>query len=383
MAALRLHRGLLEAGVDSIFLTGEPGPDVRVLARMPVRRWFAKSVEREEAVRHFSANLERTRLAEQVRNYRADVVHLHWVGDGFAPVDALPEFGARVVWTHHDLWAATGGCHYADGCRRFLDRCGSCPALAEHRRGEGDMSRKVWNEKARRWANWFPVLVTPSQWLAGEVRASSLFRERDVKVVPYGLDLHAFRLLDRAAARQVLGLPADRFLVLFGAVAATTDPRKGFAQLCAALEELPESVRSGALAVIFGAAKVPRLPLEAVSLGRLGDDISLSLAYAAADVVVVPSLEDNLPNIVLEAMACGRAVVAFGAGGIPEAVEDGVTGLLVPTGDAKALSGALAEVAGDRGRRAEMELAARSRAEALYSLDRQAQDYRAIYAKLI
>lgn len=382
VAAMRLHRSLLAAGVDSSFLTGEPAPGVRALARMPARRLFSKPREKPLAVRHFSTNLDPLQIAQQVRNYRADIVHLHWIGDGFVSLDAMPDFGVPVVWTHHDLWAATGGCHYAGTCRGFEQQCGNCPALAAEARSENDASRIVWSEKRRLWKGWSPTSVAPSHWLADELKTSSLFRGRQVAVIPYGLDLSVYRPMRRAAAREVLGLPADKMLILFGAVASTTDPRKGYAQLREALTLLPSGLRERSAAVVFGSDTVTDLTVDAMALGTLNDDITLALAYAAADVVVVPSLEDNFPNIVLEAMACGRTVVAFGCGGIPEAIEQGVTGWTVPVGNAAALGAAITAVLDDAAGREKTERKARAKAEGSFAAQRQAADYLALYSKL-
>ena len=144
--------------------------------------------------------------------------------------------GKPVVWRLSDTWPFTGGCHYPGDCRRYEERCGRCPQLGS--RHDRDVTRQGWSARARAYADLDLTVAAPSRWIADCAGASSLFARRPIEVIPTGVDTGLFRPMDRAAARSTLGLPPDRDLILFDAPGATDDPRKGYAQLLAALRAL-------------------------------------------------------------------------------------------------------------------------------------------------
>lgn len=395
-AAHRLHRGLLALGVasrvrvmrkdsDDPTVHGPSGLAGRALAYarrrldgLPLRLHPG----REDAPFHL-AWMPGVGAA-RIGRLRPDVVNLHWLGGGFVRLGALARLGVPVVWTLHDMWAFTGGCHYSGGCVRHREACGACPRLGSGR--ERDLSRWTWRRKRAVYGRMDLTVVTPSRWMAGRAAGSSLLGGRRIEVIPNGLDTDRYRPVDRAAARRALGLPGDRLLVAFGAVGADSDRRKGYAELRRALARLGASpAGEGVDLVTFGgdpgrAEEDPGLPVH--RLGRLDGVRDLVRAYAAADVFVAPSLEDNLPNTVLEALACGTPVAAFAAGGIPDMVEPGVNGELAPVGDVEALARALAAILGDGDRRARMAAAARERAVRDHGAGRQARRYLRLYEEL-
>src|SRR5262249_8470788 len=156
------------------------------------------------------------RLQARAAALRADVLHLAWVADGFLRVETLPRLRAPLVWTLHDSWAFTGGCHVPYECLRYRERCGRCPALGS--RGERDLSRRVGERKERGWGPLDLTVVAPSRWLAEAARSSALFRGRRVEVIRNGLDLERFHPGDVSAARCTLGLPLDKRVLLFAGV---------------------------------------------------------------------------------------------------------------------------------------------------------------------
>ncbi|QDT15544.1 glycosyltransferase [Alienimonas californiensis] len=317
-----------------------------------------------------------------------DVLNLHWVVGMFDDAAFLPAAAARVplVWTLHDMQPFTGGCHYDRGCGRFVSPegrpgCGRCPQLAGD--AERDLSRRIWERRARAFAK-IPTdrltFVTPSRWLGAEVGRSSLCGRFPVEVIPYGLETDVFRPRNQAAARELLGVPPDAKTALFLAD-AVNNVRKGFSYLKGALERLRGLPNLCALTVGRG---VPDLPegLPHVSLGSVSDDRLLALAYSAADLFVIPSLADNLPNTVLEAMACGTPSVGFAVGGVPDMIRPGETGLLAPPEDVPALADTLAALLSDDALRTRLGANCRRVAEAEYPLARQAHDYQALFARV-
>jgi len=340
-AAHRLHLGLRQIDLDSQMLVRakeSDGPAIMGPASKPKKvisklRPFLDSLP----VRMYPARTGLVTpaiipdcLAQQVNRLNPDIVHVHWVGNGFMRLESLARLKQPLVWTLHDMWAFTGGCHYDQGCGRYRERCGLCPVLGS--RSSQDLARWIWNRKARIWPHLDVTIVTPSRWLSKCAAESSLLSGKRIETIPNGLDLRRYRPINKSLARRLLGLPEDKQLLLFGALASTSDPRKGFQHLQPALAELTRRGWSNKLELlVLGASRPsvpPNLSLPTHYLGRMADDISLVLTYSAADAFVAPSEQDNLPNTVLEAMACGTPCVAFDIGGISDLIESGTGGYL-------------------------------------------------------
>ncbi|MDA7925341.1 glycosyltransferase [bacterium] len=268
----------------------------------------------------------------------ADVVHLHWMSF-FADYDSffksIPD-SVPLVWTLHDMNAFTGGCHYSGGCERFSTGCGSCPQVEN--RQAGDVSDYSFRTKRRALAGKSIHVITPSQWLGDLAKQSDIWPVGTTfDTLHYGLDLDLFQSVSKQQARRELGVTGEKTLIAFGAEDITCQ-RKGVQHLLPALMHLEDKLNVECLMFGSGTLEVSDdLPL----IHQLGYVDSLerqSLIYSAADIVVVPSLEDNQPQVGLEALACGTPVVGFNAGGIPEYVRPGETGLLAEVGDSADLS---------------------------------------------
>ena len=262
-------------------------------------------------------------ITSRIAALNPDVVNLHWIGDGFVAAEALSEFNKPIVWTLHDMSAFTGGCYYSQECDRYTKSCGNCLILGHNK--SWDLSRWVWQRKAKAWQNLKLTVVTRSKWLADSAKSSSLLKNSDIRVIPNGLDTGPYKPCDRQTARNILNLPQDRQLVLFGALNSTSNKRKGFPFLQQALKQLSNYEKSQNWEVIVVGASQPKekldIDLKTRYLGTLSDDISLALIYAAADVFVAPSVQDNLPNTVMKALAFGTPCVAFQIGGMPDLIE--------------------------------------------------------------
>lgn len=314
----------------------------------------------------------------------ADIVATYWIGGAYIAPESLATINKPLVWRLSDIWPFSGGCHYPGTCEHFERQCGDCPQLRQP--GPEDMSRRLWLRKHYAWHALDLTIVTPSHWMAGLARRSTLFSGRRIEVIPTGVDLDCYRPGDRQAARARWKLPQDRLLVLFGAMSPTDDARKGYRELRQALDVVARSpIASEVLAVVFG-NETPLsedLPVPVVSLGRLQGDDALSAVYNCADVVVVPSLEDNLPNVALEAIACGAPVVAFDVCGMPDIVRNGWNGRLVKSGDPDGLGRAIVEMlqAGDSF--LTIRSNARNYAEENFSLTKQANSYLRLYEEVL
>jgi glycosyltransferase involved in cell wall biosynthesis len=400
-AAFRLHTGLGRIGVESSMLVEErktddprvkrvrtPGDLVsrlrRKVRRAAIARDGARYPNRPPSLDWFSD--DRTPHADQIVGQLppCDVVNLHWVAgfvdyEGFFP--AAAKLGVPLVWRLADMNAFTGGCHYDDGSGKFTGECGACHQLGST--NPNDLSRQIWQRKKRALAavpDGGLHLVGTSRWIAGEAKRSSLLGRFESTIIPNGLDVKDFAPRDRKFSRDFFDLPPDAKIVLFAADSAAT-VRKGFAYLAEALQGVRDVPGLLLVSVGGGDPKIEGVPHR--HLGRIRDDRVLSLAYSAADVYVIASLQESFGQTVTESMACGTPVVGFASGGIVDMVRPGVTGELAPTRDVAAMREAVKKVLSDPARRAEMGANCRRVVMEEYSLDVQARSYETLYRALV
>lgn len=314
----------------------------------------------------------------------ADLLHLHWVQGEMLSIEAIGRLRKPVVWTLHDCWAFSGSEHYpqdADDCRYQQEYL---PGNRPPGHSGLDIDRWCWQRKRRHWRRPFQ-LVCPSRWLAGCVQRSALLAHWPVRLIPYPLPTDIYRPWPQALARQLFGLPAEGPLLFFGAIGGSRDPRKGWDLLEPALRQLAQT-HPQLQAVVFGQsqpADPPRLGLPLHYVGSLHDDQSLALLYSAADVMVVPSRMDNLPQTATEAQSCGVPVVAFNATGLPDAVEHQRTGYLATPFDPADLAAGVRWVLDSTERQRSLATAARKRAVSLWTPRRIAHAYADLYREVL
>ena len=399
-AAYRLHQSLLAAGVDSHMLVhSKIGQDPTVSewkARSSVMSRVARKIRIEAVKRSFSRyrgtrpkNVECFTDSRAESGYalardleRYDIINVHWTS-GFLDwrLLAAPQFRNKaVVFTLHDMNHFTGGCHYAGECVGFTKNCGRCGQLGST--DEDDLSRSIWQNKrdtlqSRGVRN--TQAVGDSRWITAEARRSSLFADVPVRTIHYGIDTSVFRPRDREAIRRCLGIPPDTTAIMFAA-ASTANPRKGFEFLCRALLGLKE--RSNVMLLSVGSGSPVIDGISHLHLGQIQNDLFLSLAYNAADVFVIPSVQEAFGLTALEAAACGTPSIGFNTGGIPDLIEDGETGYLVPLRDVSSLQERLLQFIDNPAGRARMRFNSRARAKSLFSFNRQAEEYRSLYAEM-
>lgn len=402
-ATLRLHRALREAGEDSTLFVkrASGGEPVVTQARGPtdfygrLGRFIRRQANAWDQYRYRSSRPNGLDLFSGIRGEvgvgtisqipPADVMNLHWVADAFIDLPALFNLipsQQPLVWTLHDMNAMTGGCHYDDGCRRHQTGCGKCPQLGSH--SSNDLSTRLWRAKNRLYHSIDSTrmhLVTPSRWLAQEAQRSPLLSRFPVSVIANGLDTRIFRPFDRRLARAALNLPEDARIVIFVAESAA-NRRKGYAELLKALDVLVG--HPGLMLLTLGAdSGLAARGIPNRQLGHISDDGLLALAYSAADIYALPSLQDNLPNTAVEALACGIPVVGFDVGGIPDLIRPNETGLLAPLADVSAFAAALLVLLSDHERRERMSRRCREVAVAEFDQELQATRYKSLYQRLV
>jgi glycosyltransferase involved in cell wall biosynthesis len=384
-SAYRLHQGLQAIGLTSRMLvhtrlSDDPQVvvDKNLLTRLgpqfsgiPLKRYAG----RQSGL--FSPQWFADSLASAVALQAPDVILLHWICNGFVRIETLAKWHKPIVWTLQDMWPFTGGCHYSCDCHRYTQSCGTCPQLSSER--QRDLSHRVWQRKSRAWRQLDLTIVATSSWMAECAASSSLFAGLRIETIPFGLDTRTYRPIDKTTARELLQLPQDKPLALFGALAATKDQRKGFHLLAAALRHLRQTAWQDRLEVVIAGTSRPTHPLDigfkSHYLGHLHDDLTLALAYSAADVMVVPSTQESFGQTASEALACGTPVVAFNATGLMDIVDHQQNGYLAQPYESGDLADGIAWVLEDRTRHAELRHQARRKAECQFSLELQARRY--------
>jgi glycosyltransferase involved in cell wall biosynthesis len=392
-AAYRIHQGMLSIDIDSQLVVQHKYSSDTTVATVE-SKLFSKIRSTGDAAilnfyRHrqqmFSPQWFPDTLIKSMDRFTPDLIDLNWVCNGFVAVETLAKFKQPLVWTLQDMWAFTGGCHYTGSCDRYTQACGNCPQLQSHR--EADLSRSVWQRKARSWKNLNLTVVAPSEWMAKCARASSLFRDVRVEVIPFGLDTNIFKPIDPRIARELLKLPQAKQLVLFGAIDATGDTRKGFHLLQQALNHLLETGWGDRIElVVFGSAKPDRplnLGFPVHYLGKLQDDLSLQIAYAAADVMIAPSIEEAFGQTASESLACGTPVVVFANTGLADIVDCHENGYVAKYCDTADLARGIAWVLENLERHQRLRQSAREKAVREYEMQVQAHRYLSLFHKIL
>ena len=336
VAANRLLKALRKQGVEATMLVRDKSsqdPNVHSINRT----WFQQKVNLlrflwERLVIFLCNRFSRstlfqvsiantgTDLSQHPLVQAADVIHLHWINQGFLSLHDLQKLVALdkpIVWTMHDMWPCTGICHHARDCEQFQQQCEGCFYLQSI---HPDLSTRVFRAKSQLYRTAPMTFVGCSQWLTDRAHQSRLVIGKQVLSIPNPIDLQRFKPMERKAMRERWKLPLDKKLILFGALNVTNE-RKGLAYLIKALHILqPDHIAL----VVFGQVKsqvAERIPVAIHSLGYVSDEEKVATIYNAVDLFVTSSLEENLPNTIMESMACGTPCVGFRTGGIPEMID--------------------------------------------------------------
>ena len=410
LAAKRLHEGLLGEGVQSRVWTAQGiASDERECGNYfetwqepstASNGWLRRQLQRVRyAIKknrlrfqmfgmpsgHELFSLATIGQATELRRelLRSDVLHLHWIARfiDFASFFASIPDDFPIVWTLHDMYPFTGGCHYSDGCERFIQECGSCPQLA--RSWKTDCSRVELRVKQCAMRGKNLTIVAPSRWMIQQAQRSEVLSSAgSYRHIPLGFDTTQLKARDRSEARRKLGLPLDATLVGFGA-AGLDNQRKGLRHLLNALSQLSD--RGDIVGVVFGGGDADLQSETSVSVRPLGfvDNVyDQSFVYSACDIVAMPSLQDNSPQIGLEALACSVPVVGSNVGGIPEYVVPGETGLLSESSNVDDLARQIAWLADHPVERQQMGVNGRQYMLREHTLERQATRYVELYREI-
>jgi glycosyltransferase involved in cell wall biosynthesis len=333
-------------------------------------RLFFLRFEKDKSIRFlFNPGVFGSDISKHPLIQKADIVHLHWVNFGFLSVKdiaSLARLNKPIFWTLHDMWAFTGGCHHSGACEHFQQSCGDCKFLKNP--NPNDLSHRLWKAKKNGFASKNLHIITCSDWLGNRAKQSSILGGHEIKTIPNAIDTNFF-----APSTTNLNLDPNKKYVLFVAMRVNA-PAKGFHLLKEALHFLDPKTTE---LLIVGSETTEELPLKSHSFGQVTDPSKMRDIYAAADVFVTPSLEENLPNTIMEAMACGTACVGFEVGGIPEMIEHQKTGYVAKAFLAEDLANGIQWCLNDKNAGSK----SRNRAVHLYDQSVVAKQHLAYYAQ--
>jgi glycosyltransferase involved in cell wall biosynthesis len=388
-----LHQALIQAGVDSTMLVAQKkSDDFTVLTpESKIQKAWNKlqpTIERvpelclkDSPKTKFSPSWGSIQIHKQIKNINPDIINLHWICEGFLKPENFPNFNKPIVWTLRDMWGFTGGCHYSGSCENYRISCGYCPQLGSNR--ENDISRRLWQRKQKNWQNLDITIIALSNWLAECARKSSLFKDRKIEVIANALDESKFKPISKKLSREILNIPLDKKIILFGAINAVKDTRKGYQYLIPALRKLSEKgFGDSTEIVIFGSSKPEEslnLGMKINYLGRLYDDQTLALTYSSADVTVTPSIQEAFGKTAMESLACGTPVVSFDSTGLKDIVDHKQNGYVAESFSSDDLANGIAWILEYESRWLQLSKKAREKVEHNFTLKKQAHNYLKIY----
>jgi len=353
-ATYKLHKGLLASNIDSkLFVKYISSPRVKEVYELHRQTGFLenkilpriRTIQKKSLVKNYTLQphapfswnkfLPNYRLDEQAIQ-QADIVGLYWIGEFLSP-ENLANIHQPIVWRLSDIWPFSGGCHYPGKCKGFQSSCGNCPVLQSD--SSQDESRLLLERKIKSFEHLNITIAAPSHWIAGLARTSTLFKNRRIEVIKTGVDENHFKPLIKAEMRKAFQIPDDTELILFGADSAS-DPRKGIRLLIDALKIIQKSSNRKLELGIFGRnydSEFDTLGFPVRYFGYI-TELYLPILYNCADIFIAPSIEENLPNTALEAMACEIPVCGFNIGGMSDLIQNKQNGMLADQIEADALA---------------------------------------------
>lgn len=401
IAANRLMEALKKNGVKASMLVRDKQTDQMTVSSirgswlLPMKFmwerlviWLSNGLSRRNIFQVDIANTG-TDVTRMFEFEQADIIHLHWVNQGFlsmTDISRIIQSGKPVVITMHDMWYFTGICHYSAGCTRYEQQCTRCPLLTHGGIGR-DLTSHVYNQKKQAYTIAPLAFIGCSQWITDLARASRLTRGHFITNIPNAINMSIFHPADKQEARAHHSLPQDMRLILFGSQ-RITDERKGFRYLAEALgimkQNNPTLAEQTAVVVLGSESEKvkDKLPFKVYTMKYMSGEQNIMELYNAVDLFVTPSLQDNLPNTIVEAMACGTPCVGFNVGGIPEMIDHMQNGYVATYMDAADMARGI-QWCLDPEHYDQLCTQAHTKATNTYSEDRVARRYTEVYEMML
>lgn len=340
IAAHRLHLALKELGKDSLMIVHKKRiKDPSIIEPKSIfKKFLSKLTYYIDQVPVFFYKKKSkylftpgwyspNHIIDEINSFNADIVNIHWSSKGMISIKDFSRINAPVVFTMHDSWAFTGGCHIPFDCKKYIDNCGKCPQL--NSKIATDLSYKSIIKKTDSYNSKSNIsFVAVSKWLEECAKESHLLNKKNVHRIPNALDTNIFRPLDKNQSKAHFGFKTNKRIILFGALSATSDINKGYKELCTALNKLHIS---DVEVVIFGSSRPKEEMIKNFKthyLGNINEYSILSCLYNASDVTVVPSKMESFGQTASEALSCGTPVVAFNATGLKDIIDHKINGYL-------------------------------------------------------
>lgn len=407
-AALRLHNGLLSQNIDSTLYVSniqkwENQTNIISIQSKNIQsglefispEWKMFNVINQNILKKFSSrpqNLElfttnwaNTNIKNIININNSDFIHFHWISGFINLQDNIDIFKDKhIVWTLHDMNPFTGGCHYAGNCKKYINHCGACPQLGSN--NNHDLSHEIWKIKKNTYSRLNISIVAPSRWIGQCAKNSSLFSSFPIYTIPNGVPTHIYKPYSRNQIRAALNIPQDSFIVLFGAD-STNNARKGFSYLLKALDWIKHKQCNKKIElVIFGRNSHQTNQLadyKTYVFDYISNEVELSYIYNIANLTVVPSIEDNLPNIILESLSCGVPVCCFKTGGMQDIITHKNNGYLAKFGDHCDLATGILWFYNNTNNSVHTSLCCRETALSNYNMNNYANNYLKLYSSIL
>lgn len=396
-AGHRIHLGLREIGINSkmLVLNSNLDPKQNLLDEIYIaskrddeKYGYNKDMQPLLAYpkysmssHSFSPAVVGVDIIKNINAFNPKIVLLHGINGGFISIEDIGKIRGKIIWRLPDCWAFTGGCYYFGSCRKYITGCGKCPKLYSD--NELDLSYDVWKRKEKSWNDLDMTIVVPSFWMKEAVQSSTLLMDRKIYVIPNGLNIEMYYPFEKQIARKSLGVCLDKKVILFGAI-GVLDPRKGFALLLKALKLLSEKHKDEYCLVIFGSGMIDiDVGISTRFLGYIHNQETLRKVYSAADVMIVPSLEEAFGQTVIEAMACATPVVSFSLTGVEDVIDHKQTGYLACHGDVNDIANGIEWVLSDNDLTRELSCNSRRKVETVYDIKLIARQYEVLYNELL
>ena len=404
-AAYRLNKGLRELNNNSIMIVRhKQSNDPNIHQVIPLNIEYSIEENIYHSIQKMLIDQNRTSISNTLFSFPypgynishtdvikySDIINLHWINrfQSVETISNLLKLGKPVVWTLHDQWPFTGGCHYSAGCEKFVNYCKNCPQLKTN---TYDIPFLVQQTKIEEFNKKDLTIVTPSRWLANCVKKSKVFNNLRVEVIPNSLETDVFKPVQKYQAKKSLNINSDIITLLFGAH-TQNEHRKGFKQLLKAIsfclqnDFIKKLIEDNKLNVlIFGDVNedLQNIGIPVISTGYINSDERLADIYSAADIFLLPSLEDNLPNTILESMACGTPIVTFDVGGMSDVIQHGITGYVAPCFSSEKFGELILNLIHNESKRIQMGTNCRRLIEGKFQLKHQAAKYSELFKDLL